>query len=36
MKSNDARGTNKGAIENGTRNKFRIPKNVPSHICCCY
>lgn len=32
MKSNDARGTNKGAIENGTRNKFRIPKNVPSHI----
>lgn len=32
MKSNDARSTNKGAIENGTRNKFRIPKNVPSHI----
>ena len=32
MKSNDARGTNKGAIENGTRNKFRIPKNVPSHV----
>ena len=32
MKSNDTRSTNKGAIENGTRNKFRIPKNVPSHV----
>lgn len=32
MKSNNAKGTIKGAIENGTRNKFRIPKNVPSHV----
>lgn len=32
MKSKDAKSTAKAAIENGTRNKFRIPKNVPTHI----
>lgn len=32
MKSKDAKGAAKSAIENGTRNKFRIPKNVPTHI----
>lgn len=32
MKSKDAKGTDKSAIENGARNKFRIPKNVPTHV----
>ena len=32
MKSKDAKNTAKADIENGTRNKFRIPKNVPTHV----